>query len=62
MIQLDTLHSEGHCTREMYMLKLTPDSDWPVTPTQEPTKDKDGKTLWHQIRNPFMELDIFEWH
>lgn len=60
MVRLDTLHSEGRYTQEVYMLKATPDSDWPVTPVQEPPQDKEGRTFWYQVRNPFMELDIFE--
>jgi hypothetical protein len=60
MVRLDTLHSEGRYTQEVYMLKATPDSDWPVTPVQEPPRDKEGRTFWYQVRNPFMELDIFE--
>lgn len=60
MVRLDTLHSEDRYTQEVYMLKVTPDSDWPVTPVQEPPQDKEGRTFWYQVRNPFMELDIFE--
>lgn len=60
MVRLDTLHSEARYTQEVYMLKVTPDSDWPVTPVQEPPQDKEGRTFWYQVRNPFMELDIFE--
>lgn len=60
MVRLDTLHSEDRYTQEVYMLKVTPDSDWPVTPVQEPPKDQEGRTYWYQVRNPSMELDIFE--
>ena len=60
MVRLDTLHSEDRYTREVYMLKVTPDSDWPVTPVREPPRDKEGRTIWYQVRNPFMELDILE--
>jgi hypothetical protein len=60
MVRLDTLHSEDRYTREVCMLKVTPDSDWPVTPVQEPPRDKESRTIWYQVRNPFMELDIFE--
>lgn len=47
MVRLDTLHSEGRYTQEVYMLKATPDSDWPVTPVQEPPQDKEGRTFWY---------------
>jgi len=60
MVRPDTLYSEERYTREVYMLKVTPDSDWPVTPVREPPRDKEGRTFWYQVRNPFMELDIFE--
>ena len=60
MVRLDTLHSENRYTQEVYMLKVTPDSDWPVTPVREPPQDKEDRTFWYQVRNPFMELDIFE--
>ena len=60
MVRLDTHHSEDRYTQEVYMLKVTPDSDWPVTPVQEPPQDNEGRTFWYQVRNPFMELDIFE--
>ncbi|WP_150911585.1 toxin VasX [Marinobacter halotolerans] len=60
MVRLDTLHSKERYTQKVYMLKVTPDSDWPVTPVQEPPQDKEGRIFWYQVRNPFMELDIFQ--
>lgn len=58
MVRIDTLHSEGRYTQEVYMLKVTPDSDWPVTPVQEPPHDEEDKVFWHQVCNPFLETDI----
>lgn len=60
MVKIATRQPDEGYVGDVYMLKVTPDSDWPVTPSQEPPEDSEGKTPWHRVRNPYMTLDTLE--
>lgn len=56
MVKLETLQTGGVYTEAVYMLKVTPDSQFPLTPIQEPPE---SKVIWWQLRQPFTMTDSF---
>ncbi len=56
MVKLETLQEDGGYTASVYMLKVTPDSRYPLTPVQEPPE---AKVAWWQLRQPFITMEGF---
>jgi len=56
MLKFETLQSSGAYTGAVYMLKVTPDGQYPLTPVQEAPK---AEVTWWQLRQPLMMMDSF---
>jgi hypothetical protein len=56
MVKLETLQADGAYTGFVYMLKVTPDSRYPLTPVQEAPK---AEINWRQLRQPLIVMDSF---
>jgi hypothetical protein len=56
MLKFETLQSSGAYTGAVYMLKVTPDGQYPLTPAQEAPK---GEVTWWQLRQPLIMMDSF---
>jgi len=56
MVKLETLQEGGGYTASVYMLKVTPDSRYPLTPIQEPPE---AEVTWWQLRQPFIAMEGF---
>ncbi|WP_139229652.1 hypothetical protein [Marinobacter gudaonensis] len=53
MVKLETLQEDGDYTASVYLLKVTPDSQYPLTPIQEPPE---AEVTWWQLRQPFITM------
>jgi len=51
MVSVQTLQADGRYTGAVYMLKATPDSQYPLTPVQEAPK---AEISWWQLRQPLI--------
>lgn len=56
MVKLETLQEDGGYTASVYMLNVTPDSRYPLTPIQEPPE---ANVTWWQLRQPFLTMEGF---
>ena len=56
MVKLETLQDDGDYTASVYMLKVTPDSRYPLTLIQEPPE---ADVIWWQLRQPFIAMEGF---
>ena len=56
MVKLETLQEDGDYTASVYMLKVTPDSRYPLTPIQEPPE---AQVTWWKLRQPFIAMEGF---
>ena len=56
MVKVETLQANGAYTGSVYMLKVTPDSRYPLTPIQEEPK---AEINWRQLRQPLIAMDSF---
>ena len=54
MVKLETLQEDGAYTGAVYMLKVTPDSQYPLTPVQETPK---AEITWWRLRQPLIVTD-----
>lgn len=54
MVKLETLQEDGAYTGAVYMLKVTPDSQYPLTPVQEAPK---AEISWWRLRQPLLVTD-----
>lgn len=54
MVKLETLQEDGAYTGAVYMLKVTPDSQYPLTPVQEAPK---AEITWWRLRQPLIVTD-----
>ncbi|MEX2474992.1 toxin VasX [Marinobacter sp.] len=54
MVKLEALQADGAYTASVYMLKVTLDSLYPLTPVQEPPEEE---VTWWQLRQPFIVMD-----
>jgi len=54
MIKLETLQAVGAYTSAVYMLKVTPESRYPLTPVQEMPK---AEISWWQLCQPLIVMD-----
>lgn len=51
MVNVQTLQADGRYTAAVYMLKVTPGSQYPLTPVQETLK---AEISWWQLRQPLI--------
>lgn len=56
MVKLETLQENGAYTGAVYMLKATPDSQYPLAPVQEAPE---AEVTWWQLRQPFITMEGF---
>ncbi|MFN2360114.1 MAG: toxin VasX [Marinobacter sp.] len=56
MVKLETLQEDGGYTASVYMLKVTPDSRYPLTPIQEPPE---AEVAWWSLSQPFIAMEGF---
>jgi hypothetical protein len=56
MVKLETLQENGAYTGAVYMLKATPDSQYPLAPVQEAPE---AAVTWWQLRQPFITMEGF---
>ena len=54
MVKLETLQEDGAYTAAVYMLKVTPDSQFPLTPVQEAPI---AEITWWRLRQPLIVTD-----
>jgi hypothetical protein len=54
MVKLETLQEDGAYTGAVYMLKVTPDTQYPLTPVQEAPK---AEITWWRLRQPLIVTD-----
>jgi len=54
MVKIENRQVDGAYTGSVYMLKMTPDSRYPLTPVQEIPK---AEIAWRQLRLPFILMD-----
>ncbi|WP_303284809.1 toxin VasX [Marinobacter sp. SS8-8] len=54
MVKLETLQADGAYTGAVYMLKVTPDSQYPLTPVQDAPK---AEITWWRLRQPLIVTD-----
>lgn len=54
MVKLETLQEDGVYTGAVYMLKVTPDAQYPLTPVQEAPK---AEITWWRLRQPLIVTD-----
>ena len=54
MVRLETLQADGAYTGAVYMLKVAPDSQYPLTPVQEEPK---AEITWWRLRQPLIVTD-----
>jgi hypothetical protein len=54
MVKLETLQEDGAYTGAVYMLKVTPDSQYPLIPVQEAPK---AEITWWRLRQPLIVTD-----
>jgi hypothetical protein len=56
MVKLESLQEDGDYTASVYMLKVTPDSRYPLTPIQEPPE---AEVIWWRLHQPFIAMEGF---
>jgi hypothetical protein len=54
MVKFETLQEDGAYTAAVYMLKITPDAQYPLTPVQEAPKTE---ITWWRLRQPLIVMD-----
>lgn len=57
MVRLETRQSDDQYRTDDYLLKLPPDSAFPVTPVDETPNDE---PVWRSIQQPLLALDLYK--
>lgn len=57
MVKIETLEPDEQYTGSVYMLRIKPDSEFPLLPVQEPPKEQ---AIWWELDWPYASLEAVE--
>jgi len=57
MVKIETRQSDDGYAGEVYMLRVKPDSEFPLLPVQEPPKER---AIWWELDWPYAPLEAVE--